>query len=76
REALEQALVSDRLDLALVLTSNLSGGIGLKSKTLHKGNRPNSDLEAHVERALHDDSCVIGISGPRDDAMPSERTFT
>lgn len=39
REALEQALVSDQLDLALVLTSNLTEGIGLKSKTLHKSQR-------------------------------------
>lgn len=39
REALEQALASDQLDLALVLTSNLTDGIGLKSKTLHKSQR-------------------------------------
>lgn len=39
REALEQALISDQLDLALVLTSNLTEGIGLKRKTLHKSQR-------------------------------------
>ncbi|MEP4194456.1 MAG: LysR substrate-binding domain-containing protein [Aliishimia sp.] len=39
REALEKALVADQLDLALVLTSNLTEGIGLKSKTLHKSHR-------------------------------------
>lgn len=39
REALEQALSSNQLDLALVLTSNLTDGIGLKSKTLHKSQR-------------------------------------
>ncbi|MCH2164781.1 MAG: LysR family transcriptional regulator [Marinovum sp.] len=38
-ESLEQALVADQLDLALVLTSNLSGGNGLKSKTLHRSQR-------------------------------------
>lgn len=39
REVLEQALVDDQLDLVLVLTSNLTGGIDLKSKTLHKSQR-------------------------------------
>jgi DNA-binding transcriptional LysR family regulator len=39
REALEQALISDQLDLALVLTSNLTEGIGLKSETLHRSQR-------------------------------------
>lgn len=39
REALEQALTSHQLDLALVLTSNLTDGIGLKRKTLHKSQR-------------------------------------
>ncbi len=39
REALEEALVSNQLDLALVLTSNLTSGIGLKSKTLHTSKR-------------------------------------
>ncbi len=39
REVLEQALVDKQLDLALILTSNLTGGIGIKSKTLHKSKR-------------------------------------
>ncbi|WP_299737540.1 LysR family transcriptional regulator [uncultured Roseobacter sp.] len=39
RETLEQALLKGQLDLALVLTSNLTGGVGLKSKTLHRSHR-------------------------------------
>lgn len=39
RETLEKALVDRELDLALVLTSNLTSGIGLKSKTLHRSKR-------------------------------------
>ncbi|WP_299776069.1 LysR family transcriptional regulator [uncultured Tateyamaria sp.] len=39
REVLEQKLVKDQLDLALVLTSNLTNGIGLKRKTLHRSQR-------------------------------------
>ncbi|MEM1429753.1 MAG: LysR family transcriptional regulator [Pseudomonadota bacterium] len=39
RATLERALVDGRLDLALVLTSNLSQGIGLASQTLHRSRR-------------------------------------
>ncbi|EKE69350.1 MULTISPECIES: LysR family transcriptional regulator [Roseobacteraceae] len=39
REILEQALVDGQLDLALILTSNLTSDIGLKSKTFHKSQR-------------------------------------
>jgi len=39
REILEQSLVDGELDLALMLTSNLTRGIGLQSKTLHRSQR-------------------------------------
>ncbi len=39
RETLEKALVEGQLDLSLVLTSNLTRGIGLKSRTLHRSQR-------------------------------------
>lgn len=39
REVLEQGLVNGQLDLALVLTSNLTDGIGLKNKIFHKSQR-------------------------------------
>lgn len=39
RESLERSLVEGQLDLALILTSNLSSGIGLKSITLHRSPR-------------------------------------
>lgn len=39
REDLEQALVEDQLDLALILTSNLSADLGLKGRTFHKSKR-------------------------------------
>ncbi|TQV83309.1 LysR family transcriptional regulator [Denitrobaculum tricleocarpae] len=38
-ETLEEQLVNGQLDLALVLTSNLTDGIGLKSKIFHKSRR-------------------------------------
>lgn len=39
RQELEQALVENELDLALILTSNLSQDLGLKSRTFHKSKR-------------------------------------
>lgn len=39
RKNLEQALVEGQLDLALVLTSNLSRDLGLTSRTFHKSKR-------------------------------------
>lgn len=39
REVLEQGLVDGHLDLALMLTSNLTSGIGLKGKTFHQSKR-------------------------------------
>lgn len=39
RETLERALVENELDLALVLTSNLTSGAGLKSRTFHRSQR-------------------------------------
>lgn len=39
RETLEQALMANQLDLALVLTSNMTRDIGLKSRTFHRSRR-------------------------------------
>lgn len=39
REVLEQSLVDGELDVALILTSNLTKDIGLKSRTFHRSRR-------------------------------------
>ena len=36
RDSLEQSLIKEEIDLALILTSNLTNDIGLKSRTLHR----------------------------------------